>query len=221
MAARWISDSSQFGRFARLANQLRHEWRRRIESTGNDVPHRVRSCLITTAGVAAISAVPEPSTTVLLLGAVVAMVFVGASETGRTDRQFAFQVIGTDPQGGAQVMSRRLGWCVIVLVCVCHQSASAVTQGIPLVNNQFRTSWSRRNQSRRLWRDWNSVCTTDPVVTLSSGQLAGGIPGWTFTGGDGGVGEVPGPAWVANSLATMLPGDSARKARVPAILAMN
>jgi hypothetical protein len=92
-------------------------------------------------------------------------------------------------------MSRRVGWCAMVLSLSFVASASAVTQGIPLVNGGFELP---------------GPAGTKTVAFDNTGvPIPGIIPGWTFTGGDGGVGEAcPGSGLGCELFGDSVPGDS-------------
>jgi hypothetical protein len=166
-----------------------------------------------TAGVAAATAVPEPSTAILMFSMFTAIVFLGRYRTDRNCQPClatCFDSRSSDSQRGAQVMSGRWGWCALVLSLCFVGSASAVTQGIPLVNGGFELPGPAGTKVVAFGETGIPFAPTAPVVTLSNNQLAGGIPGWTFTGGDGGVGEAcPGSGLGCETFpGTDLPGDS-------------
>lgn len=106
-------------------------------------------------------------------------------------------------------MSRRMGWCAMVLSLSFVASASAVTQGIPLTNGDFELPGPAGTKVVAFNETGVPFAPTDPVVTLPEGGLAGGIPGWTFTGGDGGLGEAcPGSGLGCELFGDNIPGDS-------------
>jgi hypothetical protein len=90
--------------------------------------------------------------------------------------------------------------------------ATATTQGIPLTNGDFSLPGPFGTKVVAFGEDGTPFAPTDPVVELSSGQLAGGIPGWTFTGGSGDTAKGEPVAGKGNAnpddFGDGLPGDS-------------
>lgn len=112
-------------------------------------------------------------------------------------------------------MSRRMNWCAVVIAAVCGllsiaERAAAVTQAIPLINGDFELPGPAGTKVVAFGETGVPFPPTPvtPPAALSSGQLAGSIPGWTFTGGDGGAGEEACPGLGCTTFGDGLPGDS-------------
>jgi hypothetical protein len=205
------------------------DWQANYGSTGGggvnppETTFRIGSVVFDpTAGVAAATAVPEPSTALLALSMFAAVVSVGRNRTCRCSQSnlasckvsLKIDPSGVDPHRGAQVMTGRMGWCALVLGLCFVSSASAVTQGIPLVNGDFELPGPAGTKVVAFNETGVPFAPTDPVVTLPEGGLAGGIPGWTFTGGDGGLGEAcPGSGLGCELFGDEVPGDSGTEAK--------
>jgi hypothetical protein len=157
------------------------------------------------------AAVPEPAAGLLML--------VGLGAVGmvrRSNRHRRTDCDGVLKANGATTMSNRNCMLIAVLagiaaVMVAAAPVSATTQAIPLTNGDFTLPGPLGSKVVAFGEDGTPFAPTDPVITLSSGQDAGGIPGWTFTGGTNipGNGETPGKG-AANppDLGDQLPGDS-------------
>ena len=111
-------------------------------------------------------------------------------------------------------MFRNLGFAapiftVFTLLILGATPALAVTQGIALTNGNFEQPGPDNTKVVAFDETGTPLAPNAPIVTLSSGQLAGGVPGWTFTGGSGiaASGEVN--AGLGNTtFGDGLPGDS-------------
>jgi hypothetical protein len=181
------------------------DWKANYGSTGGVLPEtefRIGSLFFDTTLAGAGSgglAVPEPATGVLLLMGVGALV-------GRRGRRMSQQVISTDDQRpgtetgnvGVRIMARRIAYGALaamafVVVAGSTQTADAVTGGIPLVNFDMELPGP----------------PGEKVVAFDAlgDPIPGIIPGWTFTGGAGGIGEVLGKG-AEDFGGDMEPGDS-------------
>lgn len=157
------------------------------------------------------TAVPEPTAGWLML--------VGLSAFGivcRSGKQRDAGSKGSLNANGESIMSNRNRMLTTVLagmaaVLLAAVPAAATTQGIPLVNGDFSAPGPFGTKVVAFDAGGVPFAPADPVITLSSGQLAGGIPGWTFTGGTAianngetlGLGAANPP-----DLGDQLPGDS-------------
>jgi hypothetical protein len=190
-------------------------WKSQFGTVGGPLPEtnfRLASIVFdATAGSGSLTgtSVPEPSTCLLLL--------IGAAAVGRGRRSNRYRNIQHRRNfmaNGAKTMCKRYHILAAILagaaaVSVTSSTASAATQGIPLVNGNFALPGPLGTKVVAFNETGVPFAPTDPVIELSSGQLAGGIPGWTFTGGSGiaATGEIN--AGVANELfGDDLPGDS-------------
>ena len=162
------------------------------------------------------SPVPEPSAGLLMLMGLGTIGLVRRNANRRAERQSvrASGRLGTLPELGVDTMSKRIGVLLTAMaslgaVLFTTLPAAAATQGIPLINGDFSLPGPIGTKVVAFGETGIPFAPTDPVVTLSSGVLAGGTPGWTFTGGSGiaATGEIN--AGLGNSLfGDGLPGDS-------------
>lgn len=169
------------------------------------------------AGSAVIASVPEPSTVILMASVLSGLVFARRTRLGATGAFHTNQFEHTVRQIGASGMSRRMNWCAALLAAICGftslaDRSSAVTQAIPLVNGDFELPGPAGTKVVAFGETGIPFAPTDPVVELSSGVLAGGIPGWTFTGSSGSAaaGEdcAGSPGVGCETFGDGLPGDS-------------
>ena len=124
----------------------------------------------------------------------------------------------------SRTMSKQMPGYVVAMagvaaVLLTSLSASATTKAIPLVNGDFSLPGPFGSKVVAFAADGTPFAPTDPVITLpvvrpdtTVGQAAGGIPGWTFTGGSGiaATGELVAGKGNSNpaDLGDGLPGDS-------------
>jgi hypothetical protein len=164
------------------------------------------------AGVAAIAAVPEPTTAALLAGVIGGLAFV---RRNRNCPSRTVASVRTINQQGAATMSRRVMGLATMLATLCGflgmaDRALAATQAIPLTNGNFELPGPEGTKVVA-FGETGIPFAPSPVIAptaLSSGQLAGSIPGWTFTGGNGGAGEEACPGLGCETFGDGLPGDS-------------
>jgi hypothetical protein len=135
------------------------------------------------AGGLALSAVPEPSTGLLLLAGLGGVLFTRRRQQFDSAAQCddSEQTKTESDQVGVNTMSRRVAvFAVLTFAAVigAAQQAAAVTGGIPLTNFDMELP---------------GPLGTKTVAFEDDGTpIPGIIPGWTFTGGAGGIGEVNG-----------------------------
>lgn len=193
-------------------------WRARFGATLPETEFRTGSVVFETSASAGpvAGAVPEPGAGFLMLVGLGMVVVVRRSGKRRTQPQLS----RSDEDGatslayGAITMSfskwaLRAAMAGVFAAVLAPSPAAAVTQGIPLTNGDFSEPGPFGTKVVAFDEDGVPFAPTDPVITLSSGQLAGGIPGWTFTGGSGieATGEIN--AGLGNELfGDDLPGDS-------------
>jgi hypothetical protein len=195
-------------------------WRANFGRTGGgpEPTFRIGSVVFdTTAGAgsgAALTAVPEPPTGLALVIGVGCLLVMRAAGACRS-RQFIYAPIISRNFGrkGGRAMPLRSRLALtsligVLVTTVCELPAGAVTQGIPLTNSAFSLPGPIGTKVVAFGESGIPFAPTDPVVALSSGQLAGGTPGWTFTGGAGGAGEEACTGLGCSTFGDGLPGDS-------------
>lgn len=165
------------------------------------------------------TAVPEPRAGWLML---LGLGLVGIIHRSSLRRAVQSSIRGRQSSGafgmsGAITMSnqnRKFAAALAGALAVLLTSlpAAATTQGIPLTNGDFSLPGPLGSKVVAFDEDGTPFAPTDPVIELSSGQAAGGIPGWTFTGGSGdpAMGEPVAGKGNANpeDFGDGLPGDS-------------
>lgn len=145
----------------------------------------------TTAGAGAVAsaAVPEPTTACVVVGA------VGWIASFQRRRRISCSSAPAESaeiqQRGVSTMNRhtKFTWMALLLgfLAALHQvaPAQAVTQGIALTNGDFSLPGPIGTKTVAFDETGTPFAPSAPIVTLSTGERAGGTPGWTFTGGSG------------------------------------
>jgi hypothetical protein len=135
------------------------------------------------------SAVPEPGTGLLCLVGVAASLAVSRRRRvcGSIRRESAPATVtpGAIGKRGVGTMSRQFGFCLSAVIAVgvlvvTALPAEAVTQGIPLVNQDFNLPGG--SKLRPFDVNGTPLAPGTPITTVGNGDRIGGIPGWTFSG---------------------------------------
>jgi hypothetical protein len=138
------------------------------------------------SGTLAGAAVPEPSTACLMLALVG---FVASYQRRRSLEQSSHEAAIQQRGVSTMKLHTKFTWIAVLLgfFAVCFQSpfAQAATQGIALTNSDFELPGPAGTKTVAFNETGTPFAPSAPIVTLNTGERAGGTPGWTFTGGSG------------------------------------